>query len=474
MQGKNRPLYLIFQKLPGKGKEGYGEGESFDVSFENINSRLNSGVIEKSPIEYSFIKKNNRGKTVTASFTIRTGTVDQLMNKGLAARYTARMLNKGTKNMSRQDIEDKLSAIKSSVSFGGSNGRVSANISSTEGDLDETLALMSEILKSPVFDATELEKLKTEDLAQIEQNMTDPQYLAVKKVGILMNHHEKGRPLYNMTTEEEIAAIKDVTIEKLQAYYEDFYGISNSATLVAIGNIDEPKLKTYFETEFADFKSDKNYTPISDVFKESQSINDKIKTPDKKNALTYGILPFETNTASEDYAALQMAGAIFGGGFLSSRIANRLRQQDGVSYGAGGNVRVDDDKNNSNSSAFIYAIYAPENAAKVQLGFKEEIARFIKDGITEEELKTAVDGWVQGRSVSRAKDNELSRLLNNNLYYDRDLSFQENIVDKVSNLTVEDVNKVIKKYFKAYEDWTVVNAGDFENFEIKKDDKKVD
>ena len=110
----------------------------------------------------------------------------------------------------------------------------------------------------------------------------------------------------------------------------------------------------------------------------------------------------------------------------------------------------------------------------MQLGFDEEIARYIKDGITEEELKTAVDGWVQGQSVSRAKDNELSRVINNNLYYDRDLNFQKDVEARVSSLTVKDVNQVIKKYIKPFKDWTVVNAGDFEDFDIKKDDEKVD
>jgi zinc protease len=44
----------------------------------------------------------------------------------------------------------------------------------------------------------------------------------------------------------------------------------------------------------------------------------------------------------------------------------------------------------------------------------------------------------------------------------------------VLKLTVADINKVIKKYFKSFDKWTVVNAGDFVEYEIKKDDKKVD
>ena len=457
-----------------KGKEGYGAGEAFDISYDNIQNRLDTGNLEKSHIEYGFIKKDNRGKTVTLSFIMRTGNVDQLMNKGSVAGYTARMLNKGTKTNSRQDIEDKLSAIKSSVGINGSNGRVNVNINTTEEHLMDALAIMTDMLKNPVFDATELEKIKTQDLARLEENKTDPQFLALKRMRILNQRYEKGHPLYNMSVEEEIVAINEVTTEKIQTYYNDFYGISDNATLIAIGNIDEQSLKDYFDTEFGNFKSDLSYTPISNKHQKNNAVNENIITPDKKNAMSFGILSFECSQDDDDYAAVQVAGEILGGGFLSSRIANRLRQQDGVSYGAGGAVNIDSDNNNKNSATYVYAIYAPENAAKVQLGFSEEIARFIKDGITEEELTTTVNGWVEAQSVSRAKDNELSRTINNNIYYDRDMMFQKNIEAQVKILTVADVNKAIKKYFKTFEEWTVVNAGDFESFDIKEDSKKVD
>tara|TARA_R110002049_G_scaffold252890_2_gene428220 strand:+ start:6153 stop:8912 length:2760 start_codon:yes stop_codon:yes gene_type:complete len=457
-----------------KGKEGYGEGEAFDVSYENIQNRLNSGELQKTPIEYGFIKKNNRGKTVTLSFTFRNGSVDDFMNKGRLASYTARMLDKGTKNNSRQDIQDKLSTLKSSIRFSGSNGRVSANISTTEEYLMETLALMTDMLKNPNFDEAELEKLKTQDLASIEQNKTEPQFLASKQLGLLNQKYKKGHPNYATTLEEDVEEINAATVDAIQEYYDEFYGISDNASLIAIGNIDEQAIKGYFEKEYADFKSDKPYTPISDAYKLNNAANEKIKTPDKKNAISIGTMSFEGSEEDEDYAALQVASSIFGGGFLNSRIAGRLRQKDGISYGAGGRVNVDSDPKDKNSSIVVYAIYAPENASKVQKGFKEEIARFIEDGITEEELNVAVTSWVQGENVSRAKDNELSGLINNNLYFDRDMMFYKNIEDKVTSLTVDDVNKVIKKYFKTFDKWTVVNAGDFVEHDIKTEDKKVD
>ncbi|NNG10515.1 MAG: insulinase family protein, partial [Arenibacter sp.] len=163
----------------------------------------------------------------------------------------------------------------------------------------------------------------------------------------------------------------------------------------------------------------------------------------------------------EDYAALSIGATILGGGFLNSRIADRLRQKDGVSYGAGAGFRADFDAEDQNSSMYLYAIYAPENYDKVQLGFQEEIDRFIKEGITQDELKDAVNGWIQEENVSRAKDAELANMINNNIFYDRTMDFQKSLEEQVKNLTVSDVNKAIQKYIKPYQSWTVVNAGDF-------------
>ena len=457
-----------------KGKEGLDAGEAFDVSYDNVQKSLDMGVIAKTPIEYGFIKKNNRGETVILNLTIRNGSVEDFMNKGKIASYTGRMLNKGTTTRSRQDIEDALSALKSSASARSSNGRIDASVNSTQEHLMATLDIMTDMLKNPVFDATELEKLKTEDLARLEQAKTDPQALAVREMGIINNNYPMGHPNYNMTIDEEIEAIKSVTVADLKAYHKAFYGISDNASVVSIGNLDEQKLKDYFETNFSDFRNDRTFKTIQNPYQKNTATNKSIKTPDKKNAISFGMLAIEISKDNEDYAALQVAGEILGGGFITSRIATRLRQQDGVSYGAGGRVNVDSDSKDKNSGAMVYAIYAPENEAKVQQGFREEIARFIADGITEEELTTTVNGWVEAQTVARAKDNELSRLISSNLYYDREMSFQKSVETKVKSLTVADVNATIKKYFKTFDQWTVSNAGDFKKPEIKKDDKKVD
>lgn len=442
-----------------KGKEDLGMGEAFDVSYDAIKERLDKGQLSNG-IDYGIIRKNNRGKTVRLNFSMRNGNEESLYNKGIIPSFTARMLDKGTKSMTRQQIADELSKLQSSVSFRANNGNIYAYINSTEDKLMPSLSLMADMLKNPSFDPAELEKLKTEQLANLESNKTEPQFLASKRLSQLNNHFPKGHPLYAMTVAEEEAAIRALTIEDLRAFHKSFYGLGRSI-MVAIGDMQPQQVKSFMEGEFANYQSDYPYERLKDPFFNSQPISEDILTPDKQNAMTLGNLNIKISQESEDYAALSIGTTILGGGFLNSRIAERLRQKDGVSYGAGAGFQADFDKDDQNSSIYLYAIYAPTNYEKVQLGFKEEIDRFIKDGITEDELKNAVNGWVQEENVSRAKDGELANLINNNIFYDRSLDFQKNLEEKIINLTVGEVNKVIQTYIKPYKEWTVINAGDF-------------
>jgi zinc protease len=323
-----------------------------------------------------------------------------------------------------------------------------------------TLKLMADMLKNPVFDAEELEKMKTERLAGIESYKNEPQFIASNRVSQINNNYPKGHPNYAMTIDEEVEAIKAVSVDDIKKFYEDFYGLGKSI-LIGIGNVNSAEVKTFIEKEFGDFNSKNAYEMISNPYSANKAVNEDVITPDKQNAMTFGTLSVKMSQYSDDYAAMNIAGSILGGGFLNSRIADRLRQKDGVSYGAGAGFNADGNKVDQNSGLYLYAIYAPANYDKVQLGFKEEIDRYIKDGITEEELKNAVNGWIQAQSVSRAKDNELSSLINNNIFYGRDMNFQKSLEEKVAKLTVAEVNAAIKKHILPYEKWTVVNAGDF-------------
>ena len=105
-------------------------------------------------------------------------------------------------------------------------------------------------------------------------------------------------------------------------------------------------------------------------------------------------------------------------------------------------------------------IYAPENVQKLGTSFREEIERAAAEGFTAEELEAAKVGWLKSRQVNRSTDSSLAGLLSGHLFLGRDLSFDAEREEKVRNLSLGQVNAVIKKYLN-YARMILVKAGDF-------------
>jgi zinc protease len=153
-----------------------------------------------------------------------------------------------------------------------------------------------------------------------------------------------------------------------------------------------------------------------------------------------------------------MANFMFGGGFLNSRLATRLRQKDGLSYGVNSNLQISSlDKSGMFNAA---AIYAPQNAAKLEAAFKDELARALRDGFTQEELDAARGGWLQGRTVTRSQDQQLAGRMATDLFLERTLKWDGDLERKVAALTVAQVNAALRKYV-SLDKVSIFKAGDF-------------
>src|SRR6185436_6433944 len=149
---------------------------------------------------------------------------------------------------------------------------------------------------------------------------------------------------------------------------------------------------------------------------------------------------------------------MLGGGFLNSRLAVRIRQKEGLSYGVGSQFSAG--TLDAIGSFLAFAIYAPENLEKLEKAFKEEILKVATDGFTDEEIAAAKTGWTQSRSVTRSQDASLAGTLNTYLFNGRTYKWDEEYEKKVNALTREQVNAAMKKYIKS-ESMSIVKAGDF-------------
>jgi zinc protease len=185
---------------------------------------------------------------------------------------------------------------------------------------------------------------------------------------------------------------------------------------------------------------------------------EKIKTPDKKNAMLVCGMNLALEDNDPDFAALTIGNYILGGGFLNSRLAVRVRQKEGISYGIGSYIQAGQKEK---AGAFgSYAIFNPENLDRLISAYKEELKKMTSEGVTETELADAVKGFLQSRNVSRSQDRELCSRLNSYLNLDRTMTWDQQLEDKMAKLTVAEVNAAMKKWIQP-EKITYVEAGDF-------------
>lgn len=439
-----------------EGKEEIAAGEAFDPSPSNIENRTTKGKM-KAGGQYAYLTKENRGDAVTGSIRLRFGSPETLKGKSTVGSFTARMLNRGTKDMTYQQIQDKLDALEAQVNIYGGKSGASANITTTHDNLPEVLDLVGEMMTSPVFSEEEFNKLVEEELASMEERLSDPQSVAGEQFNRLLNPYPKTDVRYVMTMQEEIEAVKALKFEDIQNFYDQYYGASE-ATVSIVGDFDQAPIENKINKYFGDWKNPGKYVRITDPYKEVKSQDVNLETPDKANAMFLAGMNLPIGDDHPDYAALVVGNYMLGGGFLNSRLATRIRQKEGLSYGVGSWFSAS--SMDESGSFGAYAIYAPENRDKVQKAFKEEIDKVTTEGFTVEELEAAKSGWLQAQNVSRSQDRSVQSTLGSNLRIDRTMQWTADLEKKIEGLTVDQINKAMAKHIDA-DKMVYVKAGDF-------------
>ncbi len=439
-----------------EGREMASEGEAFEASYDNIDSRTKTAELDKT-VEYAFLAKETRADAVRARISLRFGSPSSLKDRQMAANFAGMMLNKGTENMDRQQIEDRLDELKASVRIGGDAEGAFAIIETERDQLAAVIDLVGELMMKPTFPEEEFQKLKDEELASIAENRSEPQAIALTELRRRMSNYDESDPRYTMNFDEEVEALNAVTLDEVKSFYTDFYGATD-ATMAVVGDFDEAEVEAALDRNFASWESPSRYERLESDFYQPEQQNVEFETPDKANAWFLAAQNMELSTSDDDYPAVMLGNYMLGGGALKSRLADRIRQQDGLSYGVGSFFNADDQDQSATLGG--YAFFAPENVEAVEKAFFEEIEKVLADGFTDEELVAAKSGWKQGQEVSRAQDGTLAAMLNNNLYLDRDMQWSEEMETKVMALTVEEINAAMKKYLNP-ENMVVIKAGDF-------------
>ena len=447
-----------------KGRAVAAAAEAFDVAPLAIQSR----VLYAQPIEgmkLAFLPKKTRGEAVQVVLNLRYGNAESLKGLTEAGSLLPDLMLRGTAKLSREQIQDTLDQNFARLGAGagrggmggGGAGLATFSIQTKRANLPAVLDLLRQILREPSLSVDELELIKQAGLTQLEAGKTDPTALGINRLQRTVSPYPKDDVRYVPTIDESIERLKAVSIEQVKTLYKDFLG-ANHGELAIVGDFEPSEITPVLEQTFKGWGALKPYARIDRPYQPTEGGTQTIEVPDKANASYFAGSTMRMKDTDPDYAAMVAGNFILGGGALSSRIADRLRQKGGLSYTAQSvfNANAIDDR----ATLLMLAIYNPKNVDKVIDGVKDELAKILKDGVTQAELDRAVKGLLEQQTVQRSNDAGLASLLANYLFLGRNLKYDADLQKAYQGLTPETVSATLRKYIDP-KNFAVITAGDF-------------
>ncbi len=417
-----------------KPKEATLTAEVFDPSPANIDKRTQVSNIGN--LQVALLPKKTRGETVNVSLNLHWGDEKTLFGKASVMGFTGGLLSTGTSKYSRAQLADEMSKLKMSGGL--------YSFQTTRVNLPAALELVAHVLKEANFPESEFKQLKEKALVGIEASRNEPSAVASRALAQHFNTYPKGDVRAALTLDETLQAIRDLKLEDIKAFHKDFYGVSKGE-LSIVGDFDVDGTKQTVAKVFDGWTSKSPYTRLVSKRQDVSVVRQTFNTPDKENGVYSSRMNLTLREDDADFPALRVANYIFGGGAgMNSRVMERIRQKDGLSYGGGSSLTAGEI--DPIGSFSITATAAPQNLAKLEVAVKEELNRALKDGFTAEELVKAKSGLLQQRVQGRSSDGAVASGWNSNLYLKRTWAWSQAMDDKIQALTLEQVNDAFRRY----------------------------
>lgn len=298
--------------------------------------------------------------------------------------------------------------------------------------------------------------MKNQRLTALAAAPTEPNQLAAERLDRYLSPFGNDHALYTPTREELIPEIQKKTVDDVREFHDQFYG-ANYGVFAVVGPISPEDIHKTAEELLGSWNTAKVYRPLITPFKKMPPINEKIETPDKANAVFLVGERIQMSQNDPDYPAIVLAGYMFGGP-ITSRISDRIRNREGLSYGANAGISVQ----NVGDSALLQGQVTLNPAAgpKVEFSFLDELKKVHRDGFSASELEEAKKAYLDSRAVARSTDGALLNLIVVHEQLDRSFTWDENLESAIRRLTLDEVNAAFRKHIDPA-GVSIVKAGDF-------------
>lgn len=377
--------------------------------------------------------ENHKLPRVSANLTIDNYPIFEGDKAGLSS-IMGSLLGRGTTNISKDDFNEKVDYLGANLGFSNRG----AFGSSLKRYFPEILGLMADGVKNSLFTQEEFDKevkITLDGLKSNEKSVTN----AARRVENVLTYG-KNHPFGEFISKE---TVNNITLEDVKTQYASYYK-PNNAYLIIIGDINPKKIKKMVKKLFGNWKTGTipSYTmPIIPAIETTEI--DFINMPNAVQSEIAVINTIDLTLGDKDYYAALLANQILGGGG-TARLFQNLREDKGYTYGSYSSVKQNRYVGAFKATASVRNVVTDSSVVELQ----KEINKIRYQKVTEQDLKNAKELYVGNFVMDVQKPETIARFALNKELYNLPDDYYENYLDKISAVTIDDIQNAAIKYFR--------------------------
>ena len=371
---------------------------------------------------------------------------DTVATSGVAG-VTKYMMTLGAAGMNEEVITNKFADIGAILSGELDADRASFKLRTLTSEQAKALETFNQVLHKPDFPQVVLDREKVRIIAGINESATMPESISSKAfMKALYGAHP-----YSLDESGEVESIAAMKRDDLVAFYKQYYS-AKSAVIALIGDMTEAQARTIAESTASGLPQTPAVAKIAEVSLPTAPNVQSINHPASQAHILLGYPGIKRGDA--DYFPLYVGNYILGGGGFVSRLTEEVREKRGLVYS-------------------VYSYFMPmaqlgpfqiglqtkkEQAGEALKLVNETVAKFIKDGVTEPELKAAKDNMIGGFPMRIDSNGKILDYLSVIGFYKLPLTYLDDFNKKVGTVTTAQIKEAFQRRVKP-ENFVSVTVG---------------
>lgn len=375
---------------------------------------------------------------VHVSVLIKAGAVLDPDSKAGLANLTAQMLDEGTKTRTSTQIAEAIEFIGGIMGSTAGADFATVTVRVLKRDVDLGFTLLADILQNPTFAEKEVARVRNQVLGEIQGQKDEPGIVAEKAFDeIVFKGHPYQRPANG--TEDTVARI---TRKDLVSFHGSYYR-PNQTIIAIVGDIREFEALELASKHFGRWvrkqASAETLPPPAPLPRPVLKLIDKDLTQANIILGHAGI-----DRKNPDFYAVSVMNYILGGGGFSSRLVNRIRDEQGLAYDVDSGFEA-----NVMPGPFAVRLQTRNNAANQAItGVLAEMKRIRTEPVTDQELADAKSYLIGSFPLRLDTTGKLAALLNLIELHGLGLSYFQDYPKALAAVTKDDVLRVAGKYLQ--------------------------